>query len=426
KTNELVSRIADLEYIVTDNEVEALVLESNLIKRHKPRFNVILKDDKQYPHIRLSVNEPFPQAMIARRINNDGALYFGPYLPASLARETLRLINKLFQLRTCEIEIDGKRERPCLEYHIKRCLGPCVKDLCDPADYKEAVRDVRLFLEGKNKDLIKSLEERMLEASDEMRFELAARYRDQIRTVQRLSEQQKMLQVHSFDIDIFGYYRNGPQLALQLFTMREGKIIGKREFYWEDIKDPFDPREFLSEAISQYYTIGNYVPNEVHVPVEINDGETLSEYLTEKRGRRVRIVTPQRGQKRELIDLVEKNAKINFDQRFRTLQPDMQKVLEELQDTLDLPEFPARIESFDISHIQGSENVASMVVCDNGVMNKKEYRKFIIRSVEGADDFKSMYEAVSRRYSRLLREGRQLPNLVLIDGGVGQLHAAAK
>ena len=426
KTTELVSRVCDLEYIVTDNEVEALVLESNLIKRHKPRFNVLLKDDKQYPHIKFTINEPFPRAMLVRRIANDGALYFGPFLPASLARDTLRLINKLFQLRTCEIEIDGKRDRPCLEYHIKRCLGPCVKGLCTPEDYKEAVRDVRLFLEGKNKDLLKSLEERMLKASDELRFELAARYRDQIRTVERLSEQQKMMQEHFFDIDIFGYYRNGPQLALQLFTMREGKIIGKREFYWEDITEPFDPREFLSEAIDQYYAIGNYVPNEVHVPVEIVDTQVLSDFLSEKRGRRVRIVSAQRGQKREMIDLVEKNAKINFDQRFRVLQPDMQQVLEDLQETLDLPDFPARIESFDISHIQGAENVASMVVCDNGVMNKKEYRKFIIKSVEGADDFKSMYEAVSRRYTRLLAENKQLPSLVLIDGGVGQLHAAAK
>jgi len=425
KAARLVSKIADFEYIVTDTEVEALILESNLIKKHKPRYNVLLKDDKQYPHIKLTINEPYPRAMVVRHVIPDGALYFGPFLPASFAYETVDLINRLFQLRTCDIEIDGKRERPCLEYHIKRCLGPCVRGLCTDAQYREAAHDVKAFLEGKNKHLIKSLEERMMRASDELRFELAARYRDQIRAIQRLGEQQKMMQLGQSDIDIFGYYRNGPRLALQLFTMREGKIIGKREFYWEEIEDPFDPQEFLGQALEQYYTVGNYVPDEVHVPVDFNDRQLLEEFLSVKRGKRVRILDPQRGKKRELMDLVEKNAKINFDQRFRVLKPDMQKVLGELQEALELPTFPKRIESFDISNIQGSENVASMVVCENGMMNKSEYRKYIIKSVEGANDFASMHEVVSRRYSRLLREKRALPDLVLIDGGKGQLAAAA-
>jgi excinuclease ABC subunit C len=425
KTRELVRRIRDLEFIVTDTEVEALVLESNLIKQHKPRFNVLLKDDKQYPHLKLTVNEPFPRVMITRKIQRDGALYFGPFLPASLARRTIDLINRTFQLRTCDIEIDGRLPRPCLEYHIKRCLGPCVKGLCTPAEYAEAVRDVRLLLEGKNRELGDTLEARMMQASEEMRFEMAAKYRDLRKTVLAIAEQQKMATSPERDVDIFGYYQEGPRLALQLFTMREGKIVGRREFFWEDLaEDNFDPSAFLSEVLAQYYST-DYVPREIHVPVDFEDREVLEKALTERRGRRVHILYPQRGEKRDLIDLVEKNAKLAFEQRFRVLKPDMERVLEELQEVLELPRFPARIESFDISHIQGAENVAGMVVCENGKMNRAEYRKFKIRGVEGANDTASMHEVVFRRYRRLLDEGKPLPDLVMIDGGKGQLNAAA-
>jgi excinuclease ABC subunit C len=426
KTNELVSRIADLDLFVTDNEIEALALECNLIKKHKPPFNVLLKDDKQYPHIKIT-NEPAPRAIIARKIIKDGSRYYGPYLPPSLAWHTLDLINRHFQLRTCTMEIDGKADRPCLEYHIKRCLGPCVKELCTIPHYDEAVRDVELLLQGKTADLTEALQERMRRASDELRFEAAARYRDQLKTIERLGEQQKMLTVSGEDIDIFGYYREGHQLALSLFTMREGKVVGKREFFWEDISDPFDPGAFVGQALKQYYTAGDYAPGEVHAPVDFEDRELLEEYLSTQRGRRVHIISPLRGVKRDLIDLVEKNARLNFDQRFRVQRPDMAKVLHELQEALGLPEIPERIESFDISNIQGDENVASMVVCEGGVMKKSDYRKFKVRSVEGeANDFQSMYEVVGRRYSRLLREDRPLPNLVLIDGGKGQLSAAAR
>ncbi|HVF88710.1 MAG TPA: excinuclease ABC subunit UvrC [Blastocatellia bacterium] len=426
KTNELVSRIADFDLFVTDNEIEALALECNLIKKHKPPFNVLLKDDKQYPHIKIT-NEPAPRAIIARKIIKDGSRYYGPYLPPSLAWHTLDLINRYFQLRTCTMEIDGKADRPCLEYHIKRCLGPCVKELCSIPHYDEAVRDVELLLQGKTADLTEALQERMQRASEELRFEAAARYRDQLKTIEKLGEQQKMLTVSGEDIDIFGYYREGHQLALSLFTMREGKVVGKREFFWEDIADPFEPGAFVGQALKQYYTAGDYAPGEVHVPVDFEDRELLEEYLTTQRGRRVHIVSPLRGIKRDLIDLVEKNARLNFDQRFRVQRPDMRKVLQELQEALGLPEIPERIESFDISNIQGDENVASMVVCEGGVMKKSDYRKFKVRSVEGqANDFQSMYEVVGRRYSRLLREDRPLPNLVLIDGGKGQLAAAAR
>jgi excinuclease ABC subunit C len=426
KTRELVKRIRDLEFIVTDTEVEALVLESNLIKQHRPRYNILLKDDKQYPHLKLTISEAFPRVMITRRIQRDGSLYFGPFLPASLARRTIDLINRTFQLRTCDIEIDGKLPRPCLEYHIKRCLGPCVKDLCKPDEYAEAVRDVRMFLEGKNKELADEYGQRMERASEEMRFEMAAKYRDLRKTVLAVSEQQKMAVTQDLDVDIFGFYREGSRLALQLFTMREGKIVGRREFFWEYLApdDSFDPSTFLSDVLTQYYST-DYVPREVHVPVDFEDRELLEKALTERKGRRVRILDPQRGPKAEMIELVEKNAQIAFEQRFRVLKPDMERVLEELQEVLELPRFPARIESFDVSNISGSENVAAMVVCENGKMNRQEYRKFRIKSVEGSNDPASMREAVFRRYKRQLDEANPLPDLVMIDGGKAQLGAAA-
>ena len=426
KTDALVGQISDLEFIVTDNEVEALILEATLVKQHKPRYNIKLQDDKSYPHLKLTVNEPFPKVVITRRIQKDGALYFGPFLPAALARRTIDVINRTFQLRTCDIEIDGKAPRPCLEYHIKRCLGPCVKGLCTPEQYQEAVRDVRLLLEGRNTELADTLEERMEQASEETRYELAAKYRDLRKTVVRLSDQQKMATTSESDIDIFGYYREGARLALQLFTMREGHIVGRREFFWEDLPyDGFDPAVFLSDVLAQYYA-SDYVPREIYVPVDFNDRALLEKALTKRRGKRVRIYFSQRGEKRDMIDLVDKNAKLAFEQRFRILKPDMKLVLEELQETLELPRLPARIESFDISHIQGAENVAGMVVCENGKMNRSEYRKFRIRNVEGVNDVASMSEVVTRRYRRVLEEGKPLPDLVMIDGGKGQLNGAAE
>src|SRR5436189_4807154 len=446
KTEELVRQIADLEFIVTDNEAEALILEASLVKKHQPYFNYKLKDDKSYPHLKLTVNEPFPKCVISGRIQTDGVLYFGPFLPASMARRTIDLINRTFQLRTCDIEIDGKAPRPCLEYHIKRWLGPCVKGLCTGEEYQEAVRDVRMLLEGRNTELADKLEARMLQASEQTRYEVAAKYRDLRKTVIKLSEQQKMATTAESDLDIFGYYREGKRLALQLFTMREGDIVGRREFFWEDLpENDFNPAEFLSEVLAQYYSgtgggtgvppvsdhaqdarATQFVPREIHVPIEFDDRELLEKALTERKGRRVHILAPQRGEKRDMIDLVEKNAKLAFEQRFRVLKPDMKRVLEEMQETLELPRFPARIESFDVSHIQGSENVAGMVVCENGKMNRSEYRKFKIRWVEGANDFASMHEAVLRRYRRVRNEEKALPDLIMIDGGKAQLRAAAE
>ena len=426
KTRELVKRIVDFEYIVVDSEVEALVLESNLIKKHKPRYNVLLKDDKQYPHIKIT-SEDYPKVQITRRINKDGAKYFGPFLPSNLARKTLDLVNRTFQLRTCEIEIDGKLPRPCLEYHIKRCLGPCVRELCSAEEYKQAVRDARLLLEGKNSELADEIEQRMWKFAADENYETAARYRDMQTTIKQLGENQKMATQPDRDVDVFGFYREAARLALQLFTIREGKVIGRREFFWEDLPakdDEFNAASFLSEVLIQFYST-DYVPLEIHVPVDFEDRATLEQLLTTRRGRKVKILAPQRGQKHEFLELVERNAKISFDQRFRTLQPDSQKVLEELQEILELPHFPQRIESFDISNIQGADNVAGIVVFDNGKQNRQEYRRFIIRTVEGANDFASMQEAVFRRYKRQLAEQKPLPQLVFIDGGKGQLNAAA-
>jgi len=425
KTRNLVKLIADFEFIVVDNEVEALVLESNLIKKHKPRFNVLLKDDKSYPHLKLT-NETFPKVVITRRIVRDGSHYYGPFLPAVLARKTLNLVNRAFQLRTCEIDIDGKLARPCLEYHLKRCLGPCVKGLCSQTEYQEAAADVKTLLEGKNKELAKTLEERMWHYSEESKYELAAKYRDLHRTVLALSEQQKMATTAESDVDIIGYYREQQRLALQLFTMREGRIVGRREFFWEDLPDDesFDASEFMGKVLAQYYST-DYVPLEIHVPHDFDDRAVLEQALTERRGRRVKILDPKRGTKRSMVTLVETNAKIAFEQRFRVLKPDTKRVLEELQELLEMANFPERIESFDISNISGAENVAGIVVFENGKPAKGGYRRFIIKSVEGANDFASMNEAVFRRYRRALDEQQPLPQLVFIDGGKGQLSAAA-
>ncbi|HCA59112.1 MAG TPA: excinuclease ABC subunit C [Blastocatellia bacterium] len=425
KTQQLVRQIADFEFIVVDSEVEALVLESNLIKKHKPRFNVMLKDDKQYPHLKLT-NEPFPKVVLTRRVVKDGSSYYGPFLPVTLARKTLNLINRTFQLRTCDIEIDGRLPRPCLEYHLKRCLGPCVKGLCTQKEYEEAARDVKLLLEGKNKELAEQLEQRMWRFAEEDKYELAAKFRDLHRTVLQLADQQKMAITADTDIDIFGFYRENQRLALQLFTMREGRIVGRREFFWEDLPedDTFDASEFLGDVLLQYYST-DFVPLEIHVPQDFEDRGPLEQLLTERRGRRVKILDPKRGRKKELITLVEKNAKIAFEQRFRVLKPDSEKVLGELQEVLELSYFPERIESFDISNISGAENVAGIVVFENAKPARSLYRRFIIKTVDGSNDVASMHEAVLRRYRRMIEEGGRLPELVFIDGGKGQLAAAA-
>src|SRR3954470_4085907 len=424
KTGTLISEARDIDYILVDNEKEALALENNLIKRYQPRFNVLLRDDKTYPYIKLTA-ERFPRVYVTRRLKKDGSSYYGPYFPGNLAHRLVHFIHRHFQVPSCKVDLTRFHPKPCLQFHIHRCLGPCVQGLTTDEAYAAAVRDVRLFLEGRHGDLAKMLRARMASASDEMRFEEAAGIRDLLTTVEEIEDRQKMAAVKGDDVDIFACYAEPPLVALNLFHLRNGQIVDRREFFWED-QEEFDEPQFFSSLLKQIYLDQQYIPGEIHVPVEFEDREALEELLSEKRNRRVEIRTPQRGQKKALLGLVQTNAKHSFDQRFRVLKPSSRAIQEAVQDALNLPAAPSRIECFDISHIQGTDKVASMVVWEDGKMKKADYRKFIIRTVIGNDDFASMREVVTRRYARLQEEKLPMPGLVLIDGGLGQLHAAAE
>lgn len=426
KLDQLRSEIADVDFIIVDNEMEALALENNLIKQYKPKYNILLRDDKTYPYIKLTLNEEFPRIYVTRRVKKDGALYYGPYFPANLASRTFNLISRYFQIRTCSIEVDGTRPRPCLDYHIKRCMGPCVSSICVKDDYSSRVQDLRLFMEGKRPNLVKRLSDQMLRAAEEERFELAAHLRDTIRTIEQLSEPQKISSVTTTNLDVFGCHREGQKAAVQLFHMRNGSVVDRREFFWETLAEGTTTGEILSSLLKQYYFSSEFTPDEVYVPEDFEDREILSAFLSQRKNRKVEIRIPQRGVKKDFVELVDKNATLAFDQRFRVLNPSVQAIGESLAGLLGLEDPPRRIESFDISNIQGSDSVASMVVWEAGNMKKSAYRKFIIKTVEGADDFKSMKEVVTRRYRRVLEEQQDMPNLVLIDGGLGQLHAAAE
>jgi len=423
KTGTLLAEARDIDYILVDNEKEALALENNLIKQWKPRFNILLRDDKTYPYIKLT-SERYPRVYVTRRLRKDGSTYYGPYFPANLAYRLVNFIHRSFLVPSCKVDLTRFHPKPCLQYHIHRCLGPCVEGLTTDDAYAGAVKNAKLFLEGRHADLAKGLRERMQQASDGMRFEEAAALRDLLSTVEEMEERQKMAAVRGDDIDIFAAYAEPPLVALNLFHLRNGQIVDRREFFWEDQQE-FDEPQFFSALIKQIYIDQQHIPSVIHVPVDFEDRETLEELLSEKRGRKVEIHTPQRGQKKALLNLVETNAKHSFEQRFRVMKPSSRAIQEALQDALGLPDAPKRIECFDISHIQGTDKVASMVVWEEGRMKKSDYRKFIIRDVVGNDDFASMREVVTRRYSRLQEENREMPGLVLIDGGIGQLHSAA-
>jgi excinuclease ABC subunit C len=508
KTGTLVREAVDVDYIVVANNKEALALENNLIKQRKPRFNILLRDDKTYPYVKLTLGERWPRVYVTRRLRKDGSEYYGPYFPANLAYRIVDLIHRNFLIPSCKVDLTRFHPRPCLQYYIKRCLGPCVKELTTPDVYQEAVRDVKLFLEGRPTDLTKSLRSRMEQAAAAQEYERAARYRDLISTVEQLQERQRIAAAEGDDADVFGYHYENGMLAVNLFHMRGGKMVDRREFFWEDLPEfgvddsdttddvgtaapgcpgersspvhlaesfteldansrpaslgtapstslragsrgrpslheserseqQFHPGEFFSALLKQLYIGQPYVPRNLYVPVDFEDREELEDLLSDQnagegaRAARVHILVPQRGDKRSLIDLAGTNAKQSYDQRFRVLKPNARRIQEELQEVLGLPELPKRIECFDISHIQGAETVASMVVWEDGKMKKSDYRKFIIRTVEGVDDFASMREVVTRRYKRVqeekrLDEKKALPSLVLIDGGLGQLHAAAE
>jgi len=433
KTGSLAREIADLETIVVGNEREALALEHNLIKKYRPKFNVVLRDDKTYPYIKFTAAEKYPRVYFTRRIKKDGSLYFGPYFPASLARRILHFVHKRFLVPSCTVDLTRSHPRPCLQYYIKRCLGPCVAGLTTDERYAEAARDVRMFLEGRRHDLIKSLEERMSAAAEKELFEQAAAYRDLLRTLEDIEERQRIAAAQGDDTDVLAYYAEPPLVAADLFHLRGGRVVDRREFYWEELEE-FDASEFVTSLLKQLYLEAEYLPKAIHVSADFEDRELLETMLTERAGHKVEIFTPQRGTKRAFLDLVESNAKHSFEQRFRVLKPTSKAIGEALQNALNLAEEPQRIESFDISHIQGTDTVASMVVWEKGRMKKSDYRKFIIRGDDGGngvlprlnDDFASMREAVSRRYRRLQEEKKELPGLILIDGGIGQLHAAAQ
>jgi excinuclease ABC subunit C len=441
KTGSLMREAVDLDYILVANEHEALALENNLIKQRKPRFNILLRDDKTYPYVKLTLADRFPKVFVTRRLRKDGSAYYGPYFPGNLAYRVAELIHRSFLLPSCKVDLSRYHPRACLQYYIHRCLGPCVEGLTTPEVYRDAVRDAQMFLEGRHVELERALMARMTAAAEAQQFEAAARLRDQLSTVRQLQEKQRIATAEqNDDADVFGYHFEDGSLAVNLFHMRDGKIVDRREFFWEDLpqewsavreQGPSDGVEFsagevFSALLKQLYIDQQYVPRAILVPADFDDRELLADLLSDRTGHRIEIAAPQRGEKRSLVDLAGQNAKQSYTQRFRVLEPSRKAIQEALADALMLPELPRRIECFDISHIQGAETVASLVVWEDGKMNKSAYRKFKIATVDGVDDFASMREVVERRYRRLKDEGQAMPSLVLIDGGLGQLHAAAE
>ena len=466
KTGSLMREAVDIDYILVANEHEALALENNLIKQRKPRFNILLRDDKTYPYVKLTLPDRFPKVFVTRRLRKDGSAYYGPYFPGNLAYRVVELIHRSFLIPSCKVDLSRYHPRACLQYYIHRCLGPCVEGLTTPEAYKQAVRDAQLFLEGRQSELERSLTARMIVAAESEQFEAAARLRDQLSTVHQLQEKQRIATAEqSDDADVFGYHFEDGSLAINLFHMRGGKIVDRREFFWEDLPQlleatnlespeesegkvgsapslpaassparvgddkvtpSFDAGHVFSALLKQLYIDQHYVPRSILVPVDFDDREALAALLADRTGHRIEIAVPQRGEKRSLVDLAGQNAKQSYIQRFRVLEPSRKAIQQALSDALLLPELPRRIECFDISHIQGAETVASLVVWEDGRMNKSAYRKFKVMSVLGVDDFASMREVVTRRYRRLKEEDKPMPSLVLIDGGLGQLHAAAE
>ena len=500
KTGSLMREAVDLDYILVANEHEALALENNLIKQRHPRFNILLRDDKTYPYVKLTLADRFPKVFVTRRLRKDGAAYYGPYFPGNLAYRIVELIHRSFLIPSCKVDLERYHPRACLQYYIHRCLGPCVEGFTTLEAYGAAVRDAQLFLEGRHAELERTLETRMLAAAEAEQFEAAARLRDQLSTVHQLQEKQRIATAEQDDdADVFGYHFEAGSLAVNLFHVRKGKIVDRREFFWEDLPELPEPAEDLgapslpltsaervgehasqiagpeqpfhadavfSALLKQLYIDQHYVPRTILVPADFADREALTNLLTARTGHRIDIAMPQRGEKRSLVDLAGQNAKQSYIQRFRVLEPSRKAIQEALADALMLPELPRRIECFDISHIQGAETVASLVVWEDGKMNKQLYRKFKVMTVVGVDDFASMREVVTRRYRRLLdeapaarehgsvsghdfsraadgpiaevgilapeerssksKEPKTLPSLILIDGGLGQLHAAAE
>ena len=447
KTDALLDEVVRLEIIVTDSVVEALALENNLIKQRSPKYNIMLRDDKNYPFLQLTTGEAFPRVLVARRVERDGSYYAGPFMPAHFARRTMALTHRLFGIRSCNEIITGKRGRPCLEYDIKRCIAPCVDAICSPEEYGRAVKTTQLFLEGRNDELMRTLQERMRAASDGERFEEAAQLRDAMRTVQTLHDrQQKMATTELGHRDVFGVKLGPAGAVMQVFQVRGGRVVERVELGTDEPIAGASEADVLEAGLQQFYEF-RPAPSEIHAPSEPNEREALETWLSDRTGRRVRVVVPQRGDKRAMVDLACRNAALAYQTRFNQAAAAQHDALETLQAVLSLPTLPRRIECFDISTIQGSETVASMVVCEDGRMRRGEYRKYRIRwdsgfgirdSITGAaaesqiptpesrqsNDFAAMHEVVQRRYRKVLEQGGPFPDLILIDGGKGQLSAA--
>ena len=424
KTDALVGQIRDVDYIVTGNELEALILESNLVKKHRPRYNIILRDDKHYPFLRLTANEDFPRLVVARRVQKDGAAYFGPFYPATAMRQTLRLVRQLFPLRTCRIKIDGTLPRPCLQYYIHRCNAPCT-GWETREGYAKTVGEVQRFLEGRSDDLAMELTREMEAAAGDLKFERAAGLRDQIQALNTVREHQKIISTEEADQDIVGVVRQGADACVQLFFVRKGRLMGRESFFFDRVAG-WSSGEILSAFVRQFYARDVTPPPEILLSEEPPEASLTAEWLGQRRGGRVELHAPQRGKKRELVGMAEENAALALQTHLLARGNRLQVVLDELERALNLPGPPHRVEGFDISTIQGSETVASMVVWQDGEMKKDDYKRYRIRTVTGTDDFAAMREVLTRRYGRALEGEGLFPDLILLDGGRGQLSAGMK
>jgi excinuclease ABC subunit C len=428
KTMTLISEIDSIDFVTTNNELEAILLENNLIKAHQPRYNILLRDDKSYPYLKVTMSEDYPRVVFTRRMDRKkGDLFFGPFF-AGTARRILKLVADQFKLRSCDLDIaEGKSAlvRPCLYYDMHQCLGPCVVGLTTTEAYREMVDDVVLFLSGKSKELHERLRTRMYRAAEEENFEVATYYRDLIRTVERIQAEQQVASAEDEDMDVWGLHEEGSDVAVQLFVIRDGNVVDRRELFWEKVGE-YQPALFLGEILQRYYQDNLFIPSDILVPFEIEERELISEWLTSQAQRRVLLRVPQRGRGVDRVELANRNARLSHESRFRkSTQDRIQIAAQRLGDAIGFSDREIqKIESFDISNIQGSDSVAGMVVLDRGKFDKNQYRVFNIKTVVGADDFRSMAEAVDRRYRRLLDEKKALPDMILIDGGRGQLNAA--
>jgi excinuclease ABC subunit C len=425
----MVPRIRDIETIVTDSEVEALILESNLIKRHRPHYNVRLRDDKQYPYICLTMNETFPRPIVVRQVRKDGNRYFGPYTHSHSMRQTLKLIQQLFQIRTCSRKIaEGDQQRVCLDYHMRLCSGPCASKIARE-QYLARVEEVCQFLEGRHERVMKQLQEEMAAAAEAMNFERAARLRDQIRAVQNVVERQKIVSTDLTMQDVVAIVSDNVQTCAQVFFIRNGRLVGQEQKFLEGVH-PEEMPHAVAQFLQQFYADAPQLPREILLSHDVEDRELLERWLTERRGGKVVVATPQRGEKRRLVEMAITNAQLAVEERKNRIAADQAKADEamlELQEQLGLPNLPYRMEAFDISNTQGSESVAAMVVFEGGQAKKSDYRKFKIKTVEGPDDFASMREVIRRRLERGIAGDEkfgEMPDLILIDGGKGQLSAA--